>query len=150
MKILVCSDSHGMAHNLKDAYEKERPDGIFFLGDGLRDADILDLPPLVFFAGVKGNCDKVQEDDERCFYMENKKLLLTHGHKYHVKQGLWKLDLRAREKEADIVFYGHTHHRLETDIEGRLYICPGTISQGDYVLLELNKGDVKYTFRSLY
>lgn len=150
MKILVCSDSHGMQHNIKDAYEKERPDGIFFLGDGLRDADILSLPPTVFFAAVKGNCDLVYEDEERCFFMENKKLLLTHGHKSRVKQGLWKLDLLAREKEADVIFYGHTHQKLETVIDNRLYICPGSIAQGDYVLFEINNREIKYTFKSLY
>lgn len=151
MKILVCSDSHGMRHNLKDAYEKESPDGIFFLGDGLRDTDILDLPGRVFLAGVKGNCDLMQEESEtRCFVMENKKLLLTHGHNSHVKQGLWKLDLLAREKQADIIFYGHTHHKAETVIENRLYICPGTISQGEYLIFEINKGEYKYTFKTLY
>ncbi|MBR5903738.1 MAG: YfcE family phosphodiesterase [Clostridia bacterium] len=151
MKILVCSDSHGMKYNLKDAYERERSEYIFFLGDGLRDLDFLELPYNVYVAAVKGNCDMAADESEtRFFELENKKLLLTHGHNSHVKQGLWKLDLLAREKEADIIFYGHTHQRLETTIDNRLYLCPGALKQGDYILLELKGGQVSYTFRTLY
>ncbi len=151
MKILVCSDSHGAKYNLKDAYDRERPEYIFFLGDGLRDLEFLDLPFEVCVAAVKGNCDLAQDESEtRCFDLENKKLLLTHGHNSNVKQGLWKLDYLAREKEADIVFYGHTHQRLETVIDGRLYLCPGALKQGDYIVFEIKNGKYSYTFRSLY
>ena len=150
MRILVCSDSHGKKYNLKDAYDRERPDYIFFLGDGLRDLDLLELPYNVYLAAVKGNCDMIQEDETRCFCLENKKLLLTHGHNSHVKQGLWKLDLLAREKQADIIFYGHTHQKLETRIDSRLYLCPGAMAQGDYLVCRLDKDGFTYEFRTLY
>ena len=150
MKILVCSDSHGQKYNIKDAYDKERPDAVFFLGDGLRDMDIIDAPPTVAIACVKGNCDLYEEDGVRCFNLENKKLLLTHGHFSGVKQGLWRLDLLAQEKGADIILYGHTHQVAEQWIDDRLYICPGSIRQGSYVILELCGDDVKVDFKALY
>ena len=150
MRVLVCSDSHGQKYNIREAFDKERPDAIFFLGDGLRDMDIIEPSPRVAVVCVKGNCDLYEEDSVRCINLENKKLLLTHGHYSGVKQGLWKLDLLAREKEADIILYGHTHQVAEDRIENRLYICPGSIRQGSYVMLELCGDDVKVEFKDLY
>jgi len=67
-----------------------------------------------------------------------------------VKQGLWRLDLLAQEKGADIILYGHTHQIAEQWIDDRLYICPGSIRQGSYVILELCGDDVKTEFKALY
>ena len=150
MKILVCSDSHGQKYNIKDAFDKELPDAVFFLGDGLRDMDILEPSVTVAVVCVKGNCDMYEEDITRCIALKNKKFLLTHGHYSGVKQGLWKLDLLAQEKEADIILYGHTHQVSEQKIDNRLYICPGSIRQGSYVILEICGDDVKVFFKELY
>lgn len=153
MKILICSDSHGQRYNIKDAFDKERPDAVFFLGDGLRDMDVFAHLPTVAVVCVKGNCDMYcgyEEDEERLINLENKKLLLTHGHNSGVKQGLWKLDLLAREKGAEIILYGHTHQVSRQMIDDRLYICPGSIRQGSYVILNLSGDDVKVEFKELY
>jgi len=150
MKILVISDSHGRRLNVLDTYKKENPDGVLFLGDGLSDMDVLDVIPPKFCVCVKGNCDIFPEEGVRVLHLENKKLLLTHGHGSGVKQGLWKLDLLAQERGADVVLYGHTHQPADDSIEGRRYICPGSIAQGTYVILSLEKDELKVEFKELY
>ena len=37
MKICVCADSHGNAKALQEMLDRERPEVLFFLGDGERD-----------------------------------------------------------------------------------------------------------------
>ena len=86
-----------------------RPDGILFLGDGLRDAESLeaDIPWYM----VKGNCDWFggERPDEIVMALGGHTLLLTHGHKYGVKSGTGALLHHAAEVGADVVVYGHTH-----------------------------------------
>ncbi len=86
-----------------------RPDGVLFLGDGLRDAELWEgeIPWYM----VRGNCDWFggERPDEIVMAMEGHTLLLTHGHRYSVKSGLGALLSHAVEVGADVVVYGHTH-----------------------------------------
>lgn len=55
MKICVCSDSHGNAYGLQTMADREKPDLIWFLGDGERDWTEVTLPQSLPFAAVCGN-----------------------------------------------------------------------------------------------
>lgn len=111
MELLIFSDSHGCFEAMKEALARQvrRPDGVLFLGDGLRDAEMLesDIP----WYTVKGNCDWFggERPDEIVMAMGGHTLLLTHGHRYGVKSGLGALLKHAAEVGADVVMYGHTH-----------------------------------------
>lgn len=139
MKLLVFSDSHSDTRKMKEAIDMHARtcDGVVFLGDGLRDAEYLkdnymDIP---FFC-VKGNCDFFAKDaeNERVLYFDGFKILITHGHAYGVKGGIGNLLYRARELEADAVFFGHTHVPCEESIEiagKRIQLFnPGSIGHG--------------------
>lgn len=140
MKICICSDSHGNADGLQRLVWKEKPDYIWFLGDGERDWERVELSPLQPFAGVCGNCDPFsQEPLVRRFTFCGKKILLTHGDTFHVKSGLTALEAEAVEHGLDLIFYGHTHRPAMDTFEGCQIVCPGSmgVSEGHYAILEL-------------
>ena len=56
--------------------------------------------------------------------IQNKKILLTHGHRYRVKYGYDRLLSRAKEISADIVVFGHTHVPENTYIDNILLFNP--------------------------
>jgi len=97
----------------------------FFLGDGL--SSLGDIICHKGFHGVKGNCDLYDFPDEEVLEIDQVKILLTHGNKYHVKQDLNTLYYRAKELNCDLVLYGHTHYAEEVDVDGIKFINPGAI-----------------------
>ncbi len=161
MEFLVFSDSHGRTKNILEALARQirRPDGIIFLGDGLRDMMYCDIGDIPVFS-VCGNCDtsgffgNLSSDDTRVIEAYGKRIMLTHGHLYGVKGGLSRLVYAASEKGADVVLFGHTHTpfemRLDTEdsdiLTKPLYIMnPGSIGgyDGDFgVLTVTNKGEI--------
>ena len=100
MKILVLSDSHGNISNMLRAVEAESPRMIFHLGDCWRDAErLLDLVPDIPLCQVPGNCDyRSAEPTEQLLCLEDKRILLCHGHTYSVKQSLLPAAYAAEEK----------------------------------------------------
>lgn len=122
MKLLVFSDSHSDSRKMREAIEMHKAtcQGVIFLGDGLKDVTYLmqDYPEIPLFA-VKGNCDFFAKDadEERLLCIESFKILITHGHLYGAKGGCGNLVYRARELDADAVFFGHTHVPLDDIFE---------------------------------
>lgn len=144
MKIVVISDTHGIISKAVDTIEKEKPDYCIHLGDVCSDCKNLEMVfPRQKFIFVKGNNDFWTRDDdyplERIFTLEGKKFLICHGHTYHVKQGLYSLLNKAKEENADIVLYGHTHQSyLET---GKITVMnPGAYAQ--YGVITIDNGEV--------
>ena len=161
MEFLCLSDSHGCTKNILEVLSRQikRPDGIIFLGDGLRDFTYCDLGDIPLYS-VRGNCDsklfpiELYADDERILDIYGKKIMLTHGHMYGVKSGMSRLIYAAAEKNADVVLFGHTHIPLEAYIDKDnseildkpLYIMnPGSVGSydGDFGLLTVTrKGEI--------
>lgn len=132
MKILVLSDSHGSLSNMLRAVERESPRMILHLGDCWRDGERLhDAFPDIEFHQVPGNCDcRPAEPAERLLFIEDKRLLICHGHTYGVKQSLLSAGYAAEEQNLDCFLFGHTHKPL-VDMRGKtLFLNPGSI--GDY------------------
>lgn len=77
---------------------------------------------------VKGNCDfdfKMQE--ALVFMLNDKKILLIHGHRQNVKRGLKGLVLLAKSFDVDLCIYGHTHQMSVDIIDGITFINPGSL-----------------------
>lgn len=132
MKILVLSDSHGRVENMAKAVEAVRPQMILHLGDVMRDAEKLSrLFPDIPMEQVPGNCDlRPGEPQERLLFLENKRVLMCHGHTYGVKSSLSLAGRAAEEKQADLFLFGHTHKPL-WDYRGRtVFVNPGSIGEG--------------------
>ena len=132
MKILVLSDSHGNLENMVQAVERENPRMILHLGDCWREAERLhDRFPEIPFHQVPGNCDfRPQEPAEQLLFLEDKRVLMCHGHTYRVKQSLLLAGYAAEEQNLDLFLFGHTHQPL-VDMRGKtLFLNPGSI--GDH------------------
>ena len=140
MKCLVFSDSHGSRASMRRVIAMH-PDAevIFFLGDGLSDAESVAYGDIGrAWIAVKGNCDgsavfmssTVLAVDS--ITLLGHKIVLTHGHYYGAKAGLDGLISLAEREGADVVLFGHTHIPCEkylSDFENpiRLY-NPGSIA----------------------
>ena len=131
-RILVFSDSHLQIHGMQKALERHRDvERIIHLGDCTQDVDDMKAlyPEKAFFA-VRGNCDYYSDYPTEDFItVRGRKILFSHGHLLQVKYGLQTLKRYAREQNADVMLFGHTHVAY-TEYEDSLYIMnPGSISQ---------------------
>ena len=136
-RIIVVSDSHGDEDSLRAAFEQAakhgKIDAAVFLGDGMRDFDNvksqLFLQDTVCYA-VKGNNDWSSfEEAEVVFQVNGVRFFACHGHTRQVKYGLDRLWFAARERQAAVVLYGHTH-RESVDLErGIPFINPGAVCE---------------------
>ncbi|MDP4164710.1 MAG: metallophosphoesterase [Bacillota bacterium] len=142
-KVLIVSDSHGLDEELqiiKKRHEAE-VDLMIHCGDS-------ELPESFYamqgFTTVKGNCDfETKFPDEKTVELAGRIIFITHGHHYSVKNTLMNLDYRAKELNADIVCFGHSHVLRAELVDGTLFINPGSIRlprkrlEKTYVLLEI-------------
>ena len=145
MKLLVLSDSHGNLSHMEEAVLRVRPRMILHLGDCWRDGEKLhDLFPDIPFHQVPGNCDyRPDEPAERLLFLEDKRVLMCHGHTYGVKQSLISAGYAAEEQRLDLFLFGHTHRPL-WDWRGRTqFVNTGSIGdyrQPTYAVVTLEEG----------
>ena len=128
MKYLVISDNHGQRDVLERIYDKFQTEVDLFLHCG--DSEFaIDNAIWQNFKTVRGNCDyehrfaeyQVLKEADDC-------ILLTHGHLVGVNFGLERLSLLAKQNQANLVFFGHTHCLGVEMVDGCLYLNPGSIS----------------------
>ncbi len=126
MNILVLSDTHGRRYTIERVLEQInfRPSAILFLGDGVRDLEVLaegdryrDVPCYA----VAGNCDAslvfpTHEPTERTLCLGGCRIVMMHGHTRGVKSSLMSALYYASEQDADVLLYGHTHRPYEKTI----------------------------------
>ncbi len=129
MRILVVSDVHGDYFNLqKVLLSQSGAEVVIFCGDGEREIQQAKLNfPEKMFICVKGNCDfnSLLKPIE-IVTIANKKIFVTHGHLYNAKLTYYNLYCAAREQEADILLFGHTHQAFR-DCGDNLYVLnPGS------------------------
>lgn len=110
MKILVVADTHYVTAPIITQLKKEKADMLFFLGDFVQDGeDIkrkLQIPAYI----IAGNGDMASfYKKEELVKIRDKRILLTHGHQYNVKNGLQRLYYHGVENRADVILYAHTH-----------------------------------------
>ena len=148
MKWMIASDLHGSAYycrKMLEAFERERADRLFLLGDLLYHGPRNDLPreyapkeviPLLngkkekLFC-VRGNCDAEVDQmvlefpvlaDYAVLPVGQRLIYATHGHIYHVKN----LPPLA---PGDVLLHGHTHVPAWTEFgQENLYLNPGSVS----------------------
>ena len=151
MKFLVFSDSHGDMAAMSSVMRKHRSaEVVMFCGDGCNDLAKLrmDHPDKAFFA-VSGNCDwYCSEPNYQVLELAGKKIFITHGHMFGVKQSIERLINVGRQNGCDIVLFGHTHKQLTTVEGGMLVLNPGSIGYGGrYSIIEIDEktGKIKAT-----
>jgi putative phosphoesterase len=129
MRLLVISDTHGNFPLAFKACSVAEPfDALVHLGDGGDDAALLENVLDEEVIRVAGNCDFGSSSPRELLWeCAGKKMLLVHGDAYGVKNGLGRLEKRAREVGADAVLFGHTHRATVTTLSGILAVNPGTL-----------------------
>lgn len=142
MKILVLSDSHGQIGPMQRAVQAEQPDEIFHLGDHIGDAEQLArLFPSIPVLRVVGNCDSPFSGVPvvQC-ERQGVRIFATHGHRYHVKFGYLRLKMAAREAQAQVVLFGHTHVPYCEQLSGLWMLNPG--ASGSYGVIKIENETV--------
>ena len=146
MKILVVSDTHGSYRNFKKVMQLNRnADVVVHCGDSRNELDEIkrEYPDKMYYT-VKGNCDfgtalPVVEE----FTADGVRFMATHGHIYGVKYGLLELSMAAREKNAQVVLFGHTHYAMDEVVDGIRDFNPGSLGYGkSFGVIEIRNGQV--------
>ena len=155
MKILVLSDSHRAQQPMLDAVRRERPDAIIHLGDHASDAQELSAEyPLLPLSVVRGNCDLFEDSVPETVLMnwEGVRIFATHGHRYGVKSGLLRLQYAAREKEAQVALFGHTHCAYCEELDGLWLLNPGACggSRPTYGVVTIRDGTIECCVKEVY
>lgn len=146
MKILVFSDSHGNVTNMRRAVEVEGPNRLLHLGDVVRDASILAAEfPHIPLDYVSGNCDYPGEGPTQSIIeIEGVRILMMHGHAYHVKLGIGGAVEAARKAQVDVLVFGHTHQPLCTQYDSGLWVMnPGSVRDpwgASYGVIKIHEG----------
>ena len=149
MKILLISDSHGKREYIEQLVQNNNYQYIFFAGDGIRDlgVDIYD-PKFVY---VKGNCDffSITEPITQTIFVNDLKVLITHGDYFNVKYGLERLQQFAAEKGYGLVCFGHTHNKLFFEQGGIVYVNPGSLKNGNFAEIKIANGKIEVELKNI-
>lgn len=155
MKLVVFSDAHGN----KQAVERvinynSDADYLISLGDSELPLSYLQSKNIVM---IKGNYPfDAGFKYEIKMNFHNKKVYLTHGHKYGVHKENKKLIQYGLNKGFDLIMFGHTHIVFQEEIEGMLVLNPGSCSRPrntfppTYLIVFINENEITYTFQDAY
>ncbi len=151
MKVLIVSDTHRKNDNYLKVLQMAGPfDMIIHCGDSAGSeyliSEAADCPVQI----VAGNSDYFTDlPRELEFNIGKYKVWVTHGHHYDVYRGTGMLKKEARERGADIIFFGHTHAPvIDMTDEDVTAVNPGSISyprqsgyRPSYVTMEIDRFD---------
>jgi hypothetical protein len=132
MQYLVISDTHGDTAALRSILDEKAGavEAVLHLGDNdwdlLRYAQAYDVQMIA----VAGNCDDTSRSPrERTLTLGGKRVLMLHGNTQMFNVGFGRLVNRAREHNAEICLFGHTH-RSAVFSEGPVFFMnPGSPSE---------------------
>lgn len=117
-KIGIISDTHGLLRS--EVMEILKTCDCIFHGGDINRPEILDqLRPLASIYAVRGNNDKEWAEglaQTLRFTIEGVEFFMTHN----------KKDISWDLGTVQVVIFGHTHKYLEQNIDGRLWLNPGS------------------------
>lgn len=131
MKIFVVSDTHGSTRELINKMNSlEKPDLIIHLGDYIEDGVKIEKKTGIKTVIVKGNGDYFHSEynEDEILNINGKTIFITHGHNYGVRYSIDNLFYKAKEVNADLVLFGHTHVSTFFEEDGIIVMNPGSAS----------------------
>jgi putative phosphoesterase len=148
VRIGVLSDTHNDLSLALEVFRETQPlDMLLHAGDHYKDGIHLGERLNIETKAVVGNCDVFSKGpSEEIIRLDQHTILLTHGHKYGVKNSLQKLYYRSQEVRANIVVFGHTHMPLYIVERKVHFLNPGSLtlprgnSKPGYGLITLEEG----------
>jgi putative phosphoesterase len=130
IKILIFSDTHGYTRDIPYLWRAEEYDYLIYLGDGYEEVENIVIKKGLQdkFIAVTGNCDFAPSvSRQKLFEIGAVRIFITHGDIYNVKNDYLKIFSKARELNADIAMFGHTHYADHQVVEGIHLFNPGSI-----------------------
>lgn len=124
------SDTHNDTNSISHAIEQQpTANTILHLGDFHTDVEV---PSYLYdkkeFIQVSGNCDSNSSVPiTRELDVLGKKIFMTHGHMYSVKESLNFFLTDAKNRRCNIALYGHTHVPMNTYQSGIYVMNPGSL-----------------------
>lgn len=146
-RFLIVSDTHGRDQNLKHVLAIEKNiDGFFHLGDLEGSENYLGSEIHCPCYMVAGNNDfESILNQELCVNLGPHRIFMTHGHRHMLFQGVGTLVDAARQRNADIVMFGHTHCPMLEIREDITILNPGSLSlprqygwQASYMIMTMD------------
>lgn len=147
MKILIISDTHRKNEDFEKVLKATGPiDLLVHCGDveggEYYFSKAVDCPSYI----VQGNNDYFSPlSPEVLFDAEGYRIWVTHGHKHFVSINRAFLVEEAKDRQANIVFFGHTHCPVVECVDGIWLVNPGSLSyprqegrRYTYAVAELN------------
>lgn len=147
MKVLIVSDTHGRHGNLRKAVEESGEfDVLIHLGDVEGGEAYIDAVADCEKHVIRGNNDFYSNlPKEEVFFLNGKKVFITHGHNYYVAFGTEQVERAGRERGADVVMFGHTHRPHLEVRDDVVVLNPGSLSyprqegrQSSYMIMEID------------
>ncbi|WP_297405165.1 metallophosphoesterase [uncultured Cetobacterium sp.] len=152
MKVLIVSDSHGDILKFYELMTKENPNVVFWTGDFSSDGEECSFvyPEIPFYI-VRGNCDMFDKNfnDNEIIEIEGKKILLTHGHLFNVKNEKMTIEKYAETLGVDAVSFGHTHIPYLKKEHGIVYFNPGALRDENYGILNIYNNEMEFINKKL-
>ena len=158
MKLLVMSDSHYRKNTMSDIIAEHRDaDAFIFLGDGIGDfEDALAENGLEYsdmskeIIAVLGNCDSfLRSGGHLVRTIGGINFYITHGAAENVKMGYWSLIEEAKRFDCPVALFGHTHVQCCIDKNGVKLFNPGAVVRGEYGIIEIKNGELKFSERKI-
>jgi len=139
-KLLVFSDTHGCVSALKAVFNwamsRIPPNDTICaaacLGDGLSDlrAAAHDTGFYSDWKLVLGNNDYgVQAPEAAVFDFADRRIFMCHGHRHGLYGGYHTLLAAAKNNDADIALFGHSHVPFLKKVEGITLVNPGSVGR---------------------
>lgn len=155
MRILVISDSHGKNDDVKQVISQVGEIDMFIhLGDIERGPEYIRELAGCETHMIAGNNDyDIDLPASDSFMIGDKKVFITHGHRFYVGGGVEHLYQYAKENGYDIVMFGHTHVPYFERRDGITILNPGSLSyprqdgrKNTFTMIELDaKGEIHYS-----
>lgn len=153
-EIIIVSDNHGSRQVMEDLLNiYDSADVFIHLGDSeFSPNDKLWKK----YHTVCGNNDFYEEyPEDKTLKVGHNIFYLTHGHKKNVKHSLNDLQESGKQNEADFVLFGHSHIAVVEEVDGIIFINPGSLSRPrgkykdpSYVQLKIKKDKVEVTIKN--
>lgn len=155
MRILIVSDTHGRHKYLDEVLERVgKIDMLIHMGDVENGEDYIEAAtdcPVHMVAGNNDFFSFLPKEEE--FEIGKYRVFITHGHNYYVSMDTRRLKQECRERNADIVMYGHTHRPDIDDRGDVIAINPGSLSyprqegrRPTYIIMETDEeGNAHFT-----
>ena len=140
VKVGIISDTHGLLR--PEVLEILKSCDCILHGGDINKPEILDaLRPLASIYVVRGNNDKDWAEGlakTLTFSIEGVKFFMVHN----------KRDVAWDLKDAQVVVFGHSHKYFEREIDGRLWLNPGSCGSsrfgGDVTMAVMTVGNGSY------